>query len=83
MWQIKIATWAVLATEASMCTLVWFRRFRYPCLLAALILHLGINLVMQFPIFEYAMIAGLVLFIYPEDIHLTIRANAQKAKFTI
>ena len=65
LWQIRIETWAVLAVETAMFTLVWFRKFRRPVLLAALALHLGIDLVMQFAIFQYVMIAGLATFLSP------------------
>jgi uncharacterized membrane protein YphA (DoxX/SURF4 family) len=65
-WQIKLATWSVLIIEASMFSLVWLKRFRYWCLGAAFLMHVGINLAMQFPIFEYVMIASLIVFIDPE-----------------
>ncbi len=63
LWQIRLATWSVLAVETAMFTLVWSKRWRHPVLLAALVMHLGINFAMQFSIFQYVMIAGLTTFI--------------------
>jgi hypothetical protein len=37
-------------------------------LLAAIGLHAGINLAMQFPTFQYVMIASLLTFLIPEDV---------------
>lgn len=67
LWQIKIATWSVLVGEFSLAFLIWFRRLRYPLLIVGTLLHIGINLAMQFPIFQYVMITSLINFIYPED----------------
>jgi uncharacterized membrane protein YphA (DoxX/SURF4 family) len=68
LWQFKLMTWGTLVVEFSGAFLIWFRKFRYPVLLAALGLHIGINLTMQFPVFQYVMMASLVNFVYPEDV---------------
>jgi uncharacterized membrane protein YphA (DoxX/SURF4 family) len=68
LWQIKLATYSVMIAETAMFTLVWFRKFRYWVLAFAFALHEGINLTMQFPIFQYVMMTGLIVFIYPEDL---------------
>jgi uncharacterized membrane protein YphA (DoxX/SURF4 family) len=67
LWQIKLATWGTMLGEAALAFLVWFRRLRYPILIIGVLLHLGINLTMQFPIFQYVMITSLINFVYPED----------------
>jgi len=67
-WFCKFLTWSTLVIEFSMWTFVWFREIRYWVLLAALGLHLGIDLAMNLPVFEWAFIACLVTFIYPEDL---------------
>jgi len=67
LWQIKLATYGVLIAETSMGTLIWFRKLRYWILAAGFLLHFGINLTMQFPVFQYVMMASLINFIYPED----------------
>jgi hypothetical protein len=68
LWQIKIATWGVIVGELLMGSLVWIRKFRYPILIMAFFLHMGINLTMQFPVFQYVMMVNLIVFIYPEDL---------------
>lgn len=68
LWQIKLATWGTIVAELSMGTFVWFRRIRYPILLAALALHTGINLALQFPVFQYVMMTNLLLFLEPTDL---------------
>ena len=72
LWQIKLATWGVLVAELSAGTLIWWRRTRYWMILAALGLHEGINLTMQFPVFQYVMMAYLVNFVYPDDMERVI-----------
>jgi hypothetical protein len=72
LWQIRLATYGVLVAELSAATLIWFRRFRYPVLAVAILLHLGINLAMQFPVFQYVMIASLLNFIYPADVERAV-----------
>jgi hypothetical protein len=68
MWKIKFATYSTIVLELAAAFLIWFRRFRYPVVLAAASLHLMFNLIMQFPIFQYVMVASLVNFLYPEDV---------------
>jgi hypothetical protein len=80
LWQIKLATYGVMLAEIAMGTLVWFRKFRYPVLAVAALLHFGINLTMQFPVFQYVMIASLIPFIYPEDIERLIASLLHRGK---
>lgn len=79
LWQIKLATWGTLAAELSAGSLIWVRRFRYWILAMALALHEGINLAMQFPVFQYAMMANLVLFLYPEDVEWLVARVTRKS----
>lgn len=64
---IKLATYSTLIGEAALGTLIWFRKLRYGIIGLGFFLHEGINLAMQFPIFQYAMMASLIIFVYPED----------------
>ncbi len=73
LWTIKAATWATLFVEYSGATLIWIRKLRYPVVVALIGLHLGINLSMQFPVFQYAMMASLLNFIEPKHIELIAR----------
>lgn len=78
LWQIKLATYSTEVVELFAGSLVWFRRLRYPILVATALLHLGINLTMQFPIFQYVMLASLINFVYPEHLERTINAMRQR-----
>jgi hypothetical protein len=68
LWQIQGMTYAVMVAEFAAGSLIWWRRARYPVLLAGMGLHFGINLTMQFPVFQYVMMASLLTFVYPEDL---------------
>ncbi len=68
LWKIHFATYATLVLEFAAAFAIWIRRVRYPVLFAAMGLHLMFNFIMQFPVFQYVMVASLVNFIYPEDI---------------
>ncbi len=65
---MKLAAWGTLVVEFSAGILVWFRDLRYYVLLAALLLHAGIEYAMVIPLFEWIMVGTFVTFIYPEDL---------------
>lgn len=67
LWFCKFLSWYTLVIEFSMFTLVWFKSLRYPILLGVLILHLGIDLTINLPVFEWAFIITLVTFVEPDD----------------
>ena len=73
LWQIKIATYGTLIGEFLLWSAVWFRKTRYLVLGTGIALHLGINLTLQFPVFQYVMIACLVNFFYPEDVEAVMQ----------
>ena len=64
---VKFATWSTLVIEFALGTLVWIREFRYWVLLAGVGLHIGIDLTMNIPIFEWLMIAGMIVMIPSKD----------------
>lgn len=68
LWLCQLLTWATLLIEFSMWTFVWIKEFRYPVLVAAVFLHLGIDYALNLPIFETIMIFSFILFVAPEDI---------------
>ena len=65
---MRILSWAALVIEFSLATLIWFKETRYLVIVAGLCLHLGIDLFINLPVFEWVFISMLVLFIYPEDL---------------
>lgn len=64
----QLLSWGTLVIEGAMWTLVWFKETRYICLVGALCLHLGIDLSINLPVFEWAFIFCLVTFIEPVDL---------------
>lgn len=65
-WASKFLSWSTLVIEGSIGTLIWVRELRYPVLLAGIGLHLGIELTMNIPLFEWTMIAAYALFVDAE-----------------
>ncbi|WP_413580565.1 HTTM domain-containing protein [Bdellovibrio sp. HCB288] len=64
---IKFMTWSTLVVEFAMGTLVWFKDLRYWVLLAGIGLHIGIEIVMSIPMFEWVMIATMLSMVDPYD----------------
>jgi hypothetical protein len=67
-WCCKLLSWYTLVIEFGMWALVWFKRVRYFFLAGVLVLHLGIEMAINLPIFEWAFIAALVTFVEPDDL---------------
>jgi len=68
----QILTYYTLVVELFMFTLVWFKPFRYWVLLSGVILHCGIEYMMNLPGFETLMVASYVNFIEPADLNRVI-----------
>lgn len=65
---IKFLTWSTLIVEFAMGTLVWVKELRYWVLLAGVALHLGIEMSMVIPLFEWIMIASMLSMVDSRDI---------------
>ncbi len=65
---IKFMTWSTLIVELAMGTLVWFKDLRYWVLLSGIGLHIGIELVMSIPMFEWVMVATMLSLVDPWDV---------------
>lgn len=65
---LKILTWSTLIVEFAGWTLIWFKDTRYWVLLALLGLHLGIDYMINLPVFEWAFICTLITFIPGQDL---------------
>ncbi|GAB4524954.1 MAG: hypothetical protein Tsb0020_43020 [Haliangiales bacterium] len=60
----RVLTYFSLAVEALVPVFIWFRRFRLPCVLLAMSLHLGMGLFLEgVAMFNAAMLVGLILFL--------------------
>lgn len=69
---IKFMTWSTLLIEFALGTLVWFKELRYWVLLAGVGLHLGIEVTMHIPLFEWVMIGAMLCMVPSRDIELLI-----------
>lgn len=65
---IKFLTWSTLVVEFALGTLVWLKDLRYWILLAGVGLHIGIEITMNIPLFEWIMIAGMASMVDSRDI---------------
>jgi hypothetical protein len=62
-----VLTWGALCIEVSLWTLIWVKECRYWVLLAGVLLHLGIDLSINLPIFEWLFICSYICFVEPVD----------------
>ncbi len=65
---IKVMTWAVLAIELSLGTIVWIRPLRYWVLLAGVCLHAAIEYALNIPLFSLTIVASYLTFVDPRDL---------------
>jgi hypothetical protein len=68
-WFYRAATYGTLALEGALGALLWFDPLRYSLLLAALVLHLGLQCFMRTGLFQWTMLTSLLLFLKPADLH--------------
>lgn len=60
----RVLTLVAVATEVLVPILIWFRRWRVPCVLAAMSLHVGMGLLIEGVVmFNGAMLVGMLLFL--------------------
>lgn len=64
----KVATWATIAVELSGGTLIWLEPLRYPILAGLVGLHVTIHLLMRMHLFQWTMLAALLLLAPGEDL---------------
>lgn len=79
LWVAQVVSYMVIVAEFAAGSLIWVKRFRYFVLVAALVLHAGINLALQFPVFQYVMMASLLAFVVPEDLDRFIETRIRKS----
>ncbi len=68
LWAIQLATWATLALEFALGTLVWVRELRYPLLALGVLLHAGIGWAFTIPLFGLLMVFTYVVFVDADDL---------------
>lgn len=72
LWEIKLASWATMVAEGLLWSGIWFRRTRYWVVAMGFALHIGINFALNFPTFQYIMMASLMSFFYPEHVERVV-----------
>ena len=78
----RIATWGTLIIELASGTLIWIPRLRNVTIAAALLLHIGLEIVINVPLFQWLMIGSLLLFIDPGELRRGLQravGSAQRA----
>ncbi len=80
LWIMQALTWGTLFVEFALGVLVWIRQLRYPVLLAGLLLHLGIEYMMNIPLFEWIAMACLLAFVEPRDARRTLQWIAERLR---
>ena len=78
MWFINIGTWASLVIEAGLGVGIWFKELRYPCLIAGVLLHLGIDYTMNIPLFEWVSMSLFILFVDDKEVRRAVRYLSPK-----
>lgn len=62
-----IATWGTIVIEAALGLLIWFKEFRYPVLIGGVVLHLGLDCLLNIQLFGWIMMSCLILFVPSTD----------------
>lgn len=64
---VKVTTWATLAVEFALGTLIWFKPLRRYVIISGVCLHLYIEFTMNIPLFAFCMMAMYVTFYEGEE----------------
>jgi hypothetical protein len=75
-----LLTWMALTIEVCLWTLIWVKECRYWVLLAGVMLHVGIDLSINLPMFEWLFICSYVCFIEPQDLQRVLDFVAFRLK---
>jgi len=69
-WTVALMTWAVILVELTVPILIWFRKTRRLCLVAALLFHLANEWTMHLFLFHWIMLVGWLSFLTSDDLAL-------------
>jgi hypothetical protein len=75
---MKPLTWGTLAFECAFPLLIWFRPLRRWLLLAGIAFHVGIEVLMQVPLFSATMICAYIMFVPDETVERWMNAIEQR-----
>jgi hypothetical protein len=68
MWTSKALTWFSLSFELLFPYLIWIKECRYFMILWGTLFHIGIDLTVNIPLFEWIFIGSYVCYIAPQDL---------------
>ena len=68
----KLLTWGTLVIEFFLWNLIWIKELRYYMIVGALLLHGGLELTLNIPVFQHVIFCGLLLFVFPEDMERAV-----------
>lgn len=77
---IQVQTWATLLIELAMATLVFAKPFRKWVMIAAVMLHLGIEYTMNIPLFAFIIMSLFVLHFEGKEITAWVKRRAERIK---
>jgi hypothetical protein len=77
---MKPLTWGMLAFECAFPLLIWFRPLRPWLLLAGIAFHVGIDVLMQIPLFSATMIFAYIMFVPDESAERWMNAFEQRIR---
>ena len=60
--------WLTIFIELALGTLIWFKRCRYWVILSGVLMHIGIDFLLNIPIFEFVFMSMYILFVDPADL---------------
>ncbi len=66
----RFLSWSTLLIEFALFSLIWIKEFRLPVIILGIFFHLTMDAALALPLFQFAMIAGLVSFIDPSTLRL-------------
>jgi hypothetical protein len=75
---MKPLTWGTLAFECAFPLLIWFRPLRRWLLLAGVAFHVGIDVLMQIPLFSATMLCAYIMFVPDEVAERRMNAIEQR-----
>lgn len=89
LWQIKLFTWATLIVETLLFTAIFVKKYRYWIIAMGILLHLGLEVMMNIPFLELLSIACFLNFVDADDLKklqkqlLCLKGMPNKPKETI
>jgi hypothetical protein len=69
---VRLMTWTTLVVESSVAVSLWVKDFRLGAIAVGLMLHLGLEYLLNIQLFGWAMMCGLLLFVDPSQLDVLL-----------